>query len=334
MMTFEQIMTELKKENYRPVYFLMGEEPYFMDAVVDYIAENALAEDEKAFNQVIMYGKDSSVNTVLDAARRFPMMAKRQVVIVKEAQNLKDIDNLQYYIEKPLQSTVLVIIYKYKSLDKRLKLYKTLDKSKDAAVLESNKLYDNKVPAWINGYLTERGYTVVPAAAELLTEYLGAELSKIVNELNKLMITLPVNEKKITLEHIEANIGISKDYNVFELQKAVGERNVLKANRIIDYFSRNPNSTPMVMVVSSLYSYFVKILTYHYLSDKSQAAAALKVNPFFVREYEAAARKYPAQKIIQIISILREYDLKSKGVGNTSASHGELTREMVFKIIH
>jgi len=332
-MSFEQIITELKKGYYRPVYFLMGEEPYFIDLVSDYIAENALADQDKAFNQAVMYGKDTSVYAVLDAAKRFPMMSQRQVVIVKEAQNLKEIDKLQYYLDKPLNSTILVICYKDK-LDKRLKIYKVLDKLKDVAVLDSKKLYDNQVPAWITGYLTERGYTIVPAAAALLTEYLGSELSKVANELNKLMITLPVNEKKITLEHIETNVGISKDYNVFELQKALGDKDVLKANRIIDYFARNPNSNPMVMVIASIYSYFVKILAYHYLTDKSQAAATLKVNPYFVKDYETAARKYPAPKVVQIVSILREYDLKSKGVGSSSASDGDLMREMIFKILH
>ena len=332
-MSFEQIITELKKGYYRPVYFLMGEEPYFIDLVSDYIAENALADQDKAFNQAVMYGKDTSVYAVLDAAKRFPMMSQRQVVIVKEAQNLKEIDKLQYYLDKPLNSTILVICYKDK-LDKRLKIYKVLDKLKDVAVLDSKKLYDNQVPAWITGYLTERGYTIVPAAAALLTEYLGSELSKVANELNKLMITLPVNEKKITLEHIETNVGISKDYNVFELQKALGDKDVLKANRIIDYFARNPNSNPIVMVISSIYSYFVKILAYHYLTDKSQAAATLKVNPYFVKDYETAARKYPAPKVVQIVSILREYDLKSKGVGSSSASDGDLMREMIFKILH
>lgn len=327
-------MTELKRKQYRPVYFLMGEEPYFIDAVADYIAENALPEQEKAFNQAVMYGKDTNVYTVLDAAKRFPMMSQYQVVIVKEAQNLKDIDKLQFYMEKPLQSTILVISHKYKPLDKRSKLYKILDKSKEAAVFESKKLRDYQVPDWITAYLAERGYTIVPAAANLLTEYLGAELGKVANELNKLMITLPVNEKKITLEHIETNVGISKDYNVFELQNALGGKDVLKANRIIGHFARNPGSNPMVMVIMSLYSYFVKILTCHYLPDKSQAAAALKVPPFAVKDYEAAARKYPAPKIIRIISILREYDLKSKGVGSSSASHGDLMREMIFKILH
>jgi len=335
-MTYEQIMAELKKKQYRPIYFLMGEEPYFLDLISDYIAENVLTEDEKSFNQVIMYGKDTTIFAVLDAAKRFPMMSKHQVVIVREAQNLRDIDKMQFYVEKPLKSTILVICYKYKTLDKRLKMYKSLDKSKDAAVLESKKLYDNQIPSWINGYLQERGYAIFPAASALLSEYLGTDLSKVANELNKLMLTLPPNEKKITPEHIESNVGISKDYNVYELQRALGVKDVLKANRIIDYFSRNPNSNPMVLTISALYSYFLKVLTYHYLSDKSQAAVAskLKINPFFVKDYAATASKYPAAKVVQIISILREYDLKSKGVGSASSTMGDLLKEMIFKILH
>ena len=338
-MTFEQIMTELKKRQFRPVYFLTyfpkGGESYFIDLIADYIAENALQEQEKAFNQVIMYGKDTSVGTVLAAARRFPMMSQRQVVIVKEAQNLKEIDMLQLYMEKPLQSTILVICYKDK-FDKRSKLYKIFDKSNDTVIFESKKLYDNQVPSWITAYLTEQGYNIVPAASNLLAEYLGTDLSKVANELSKLMITLPVNEKKITPEHIEKNIGISKDYNVFELQKALGAKDVLKANRIINYFEGNPKDNSMVVVINSLYTYFVKILKYHYIDNKNQqtVASALGVPWNFVDEYEAAARKYTASRITQIISILREYDLKSKGVGSSSASDGDLMREMVFKILH
>jgi len=337
-MTFEQIMTELKRQHYRPVYFLTGEEPYFIDVISDYISENVLPESEKVFNQIVMYGRDANVYSILDVARRFPMMSNHQVVIVKEAQNLKDIDKLHIYIEKPLKSTILVICYKDKP-DKRLKLFKSIDKLKDAALLETKKLYENKVQEWINTYLAERGYSIVPVAASLLSEHIGNELSKIINELNKLIISLPINEKKITVEHIETNIGISKEYNVFELNKAVGEKNILKANRIIDHFSRNPksNESDITTVIRTLFSnFFLKLLKYHYLADKSQSsvASALGVNPFFVKDYEFASRKYSAPKIIQIISILREYDLKAKGVGSSSASGGELMKEMIYKILH
>ena len=212
-----------------------------------------------------------------------------------------------------------------------------LDKYKEAAVFESKKLYDNQVPPWIIKYLGERGYTISPVASALLTEYLGTELSKIVNELDKLMVSLPASEKNISVENIETNVGISKEYNIFELHKAIGEKNILKANRIIAHFSRNPKDNPIVEVIRSLYSnFFVKILKYHYLSDKSQSsvASALGVNPYFVKDYESAARKFPAPKIIQIISFLRDYDLKAKGIGNSSVSAGDLMREMIYKILH
>jgi len=337
-MTFEQIMIELKRRQFRPVYFLAGDEPYFIDTVSDYISENVLNESEKSFNQIVIYGKDTSVYSVLDAAKRFPMMSSYQLVIVKEAQNLKEIDKLLFYIEKPLKSTILVICYKDK-LDKRLKLFKNLDKHKDIALFESKKLYENKVQEWINHYLTERGYSIAPVASALLTEHIGTDLSKIINELNKLIITLPANEKKIIAEHIETNIGISKEYNVFELIKSIGDKNVLKANRIIDHFSRNPkvNENDMNTVTRTLFSnFFIKLLKFHYLNDKSQSSvsSALGINAFFVKDYESASRKYSRQNIIQIISILREYDLKSKGVGNSSTSNGDLMKEMIYKITH
>ena len=337
-MSFEKIMTELKQRKFRPVYFLAGEEPYYIDAVSDYISENALSESEKAFNQTVMYGRDTKVFSLLDAVKRFPMMSSHQVVILKEAQNLKEIDKLQYYLEKPLKSTIFVICYKDK-IDKRLKFFKNFDKLKEVTLLETKKLYENKVQEWINTYLSERGYSIVPIAAALLTEHIGNELSKIINELNKLIVSLPPNEKRITVEHIETNIGISKEYNVFELNKAVGEKNILKANRIIDHFSRNPKARENEPqdVIRTLYSnFFIKLLKYHYLNDKSQSAvaSALGVNPFFVRDYESASRKYSAPKIIQIISILREYDLKAKGVGSSSASDGDLMKEMIYKILH
>ncbi len=345
-MDFNQIMSDLKKKVYKPVYFLMGDEPYFIDIISDYIENNVLDESEKEFNQSVLYGKDITAADVIGAAKRFPMMSEYQVVIVKEAQNIRDLvgkgdddskskDKAKHpfaaYIENPLPSTILVICYKYKSVDKRTSVGKQLDKY--TVLFESKKLYDNQVPDWINNYLRGKEYTVGPKASAMLTEYLGTSLSKISNELDKLMINLPP-KSEITPEHIQTNIGISKDYNVFELQTAIGKKETLKANRIINYFAANDKDNPMVVTMSSLYGYFCKILTYHFLTDKKTAATAVGVHHFFVKDYEIAARNYSPGKLKSIFGYLREYDLKSKGVDSGSATLGELLKELVFKILH
>lgn len=332
--TFDEIMSDLKNRIYKPVYFLAGEEPYYIDIITNYIEEKVLPEAEKAFNQMIIYGDDSSVAAITETARRFPMMSNHQVVIVKEAQTLKKIEDLAYYVEKPLISTILVFNYKYKTLDKRTKLYKLIDSS--AVYFESNRLRDYQVPQWIERYLMVKGIKSDPSASAMLTEYLGTDLHKIVNELDKLLITLPPGKPVITTELIEKNIGISKDYNNFELQKAVGERNILKANMIVHYFANNPKDNPVNLTIASLFSYFSKLLTYHYLTDKSKnnVAAILKINPFFVRDYEVSAEKYAAKKTVQIISLLRTYDMKSKGYGDLSSTPGDLLKELVYKILH
>jgi DNA polymerase-3 subunit delta len=333
-MTFEKILSELKNKKYHPVYFLAGEESYFIDQISDYIAENVLTEAEKSFNQVVLYGKDLDAAAVINAAKRFPMMANHQVVIIKEAQNIKNIDDLIYYVEKPLSSTILVINYKYKSLDKRKKLYLSIQQN--GVYFDSKKLYDDKVPGWITSYLSEKGLTIDPGSCMLLLEFLGNDLGKIANELNKLIIALPEGEKRINSNHIEKNVGISKDYNNFELNKALGQKNVLKANRIVNYFAKNQKDNPMVLTISMLYSFFNKVMIYHFLKDKSRknAAAELKVNPFFVVDYEIAARSYKPAKVFQIIGLLREYDLRSKGYKNVSTDNGELLKELIFKILH
>jgi DNA polymerase-3 subunit delta len=332
--SFDGILSDLRNRIFKPVYFLAGEEPYFIDIISDYIEEKVLSEADKAFNQIIVYGDDTNIAAVIDTARRFPMMASHQVVIVKEAQSLKKIDDLAIYLEKPLQSTILVFCYKYKSLDKRTKLYKMLESS--AVYFDSPRLRDYQIPAWIESYLMKRGIKTEPSASAMLTEYLGTDLHKIANELEKLIITLPAGKPVITNALIEKNIGISKDYNNFELQKAVGERNILKANMIVRYFADNPKDNPLTLTIASLFSFFSKLLTYHYLADKSKnnVASALKVNPFFVKDYESAALKYNAKKTVQVISILRIYDLKSKGFGDPGTEPGDLLKEMVFKILH
>ena len=330
-MEFDNILSELEKKIYHPVYFLMGEESYFIDQIADYIAQNVLSEPEKDFNQHVLYGKDIDVNAIIMYARRFPMMANNQVVIVKEAQNIKDIEGLEPYFDKPLSSTILVICYKYKTLDKRKTFSKTV--AKKGVLFESKKIYENQLPAWINKYLSEKNYSIEPQASLMLTECLGVDLSKVANELDKLIISLPPRTK-ITVDHIEQNIGISKDFNVTELQNALGEKNILKANRIVNYFAANPNINPIQKTISMLFGYFMKLLTYHFLEDKSNVASALQVNPYFVKGYISAAQKYPAAKVVNIISILREYDMKSKGFGNSSATQGDLYKELVFKILH
>jgi DNA polymerase-3 subunit delta len=311
----------------------MGEETYFIDKISDYIADHVLTDAEKGFNQTVLYGKDLEPGTIIGNARRFPMMANYQVIIVREAQNIKKIEELESYVKNPLSSTVLVINYKYKTLDKRKTFTKLLDQK--GVLFESKKIYDNQLPNWISTYLKGQGYTISPQAAAMISEYLGADLSKVVNELDKLIISLPAGSQ-ITPDQVEKNIGISKEFNVFELQNALGERDLLKANRIINYFGANQSGNPATVVISSLFGYFSKILNYHFLEDKSQnnVAAVLGVHPFFVKTYTAAAKNYSIKKLVEIISILREYDMKSKGWENVSASPADLQREMIYRILH
>jgi DNA polymerase-3 subunit delta len=332
--TFEEIISDLKKRIFKPVYFLAGDEPYYIDLITDFIAEKVLSDEEKAFNQIIIYGEETSVNSIIETSRRFPMMASHQVVIVKEAQALKKIEDLAIYLDKPLLSTILVLNYKYKVIDKRTKLYKTLDTQ--GVYYESMRLRDYQVPPWIERYLMTKGIKINPDASAMLTEFLGADLHKIVNELDKLLITLPAGKPVITTSLIEKNIGISKDYNNFELQKAIGEKNILKANMIVRYFTENPNDNPVTLTIASLFSLFTKILTYHYLTDRSKnnVASVLKIHPYFVKDYEISAMKYDATKTIQIISLLRTYDMKTKGFGDVSTDQGDLLKELVYKILH
>lgn len=332
--TYEEIMSDLKNRIFKPVYFLAGEEPYYIDLISDYIEEKVLPEAEKSFNQMILYGDDTNIPSIIDLARRFPMMSSHQVIIIKEAQPLKKIEDLVIYLEKPLNSTILVICYKYKTLDKRTKLFKTLESH--GVYFESARVRDYLIPGWIERYLMLKGIKTDPSASAMLTEYLGTDLHKIVNELDKLIITLPEGKPMITTALIEKNIGISKDYNNFELQKAVGEKNIRKANMIVHYFANNPKDNPLTLTVSSLFTYFSKLLTYHYLTDKSKnnVAAALKVNPFFVKEYENSATKYNVAKTVQIISMLRTYDMRSKGYGDPGTEPGDLLKELVYRILH
>lgn len=334
MVEVKQLVTDIKNGNIKPIYFLMGEEPYYIDKIADYIEDTILTEDEKGFNQTIVYGRDVTIDDIVGQAKQYPMMSEKTVVIVKEAQDLsRTIENLATYAENPLESTVLVLCYKYKSLDKRKKLIKTITKT--GVVLESKKLYDNQVGDWISGVLKGKKYQIEPKASQMLVEFLGTNLSKISNELDKLMLILP-QQSIITPKHIEENIGISKDYNVFELRKAIGKKEILKCNQIINYFSENPKNNPLVMTISLINGYFTQLLMYHGLKDKSKGsvARALRVNPYFVDDYVIAAKNYPMRKVSQVIALLREADVKSKGVGAAHISDGDLLKELLFKILH
>ena len=329
----KQLVTDIKSGKLKPIYFLMGEEPYYIDKISDFIEANVLAEDEKGFNQMVLYGRDVSVEDVVSNAKRYPMMAEYQVIIVKEAQDLsRTIEKLADYAKQPQPSTILVLNYKYKTIDKRKALYKTLKKS--GVVYESKKLYENQVADWIRRVLASKNYTIIPKAAQMLVEFLGTDLSKINNELEKLQIIL-TKGTQISPEHIEENIGISKDFNNFELRHAIGERNAFKAFQIINYFSENPKDNPMVVTVSLLFSFFSQLLHFHGLNDKSprNVASALKVNPYFVNDYITAARNYPMKKVSEVISTLREFDVKSKGVGANAISQGDLLKELMVKIL-
>jgi len=333
-MDYNQIIADLKAKNYSPVYFLEGEEPYFMDQISDFILENVLTEDEKGFNQSILYGKDLSIDAILTTAKRYPMMAERQVVVIREAQNIKNIEDLVSYVEKPLTSTILVINYKYKTIDKRKKLYKAI--SKNGVYLESKPLYDNQVPAWITKYLKEKNLGIDPRAAQLIADFIGSDLQRIVNELEKVTISL-VPGTSIMPDDVEKNIGISKEFNTFELQNALGNKDILKSNRIINYFIDNEKMHPLTVIIGMLANYYRKVLVYHSIenkSDRNLVAQKLGVNPFFINDYANAAKNYSLDKAIAIISMMREYDLRSKGARGGSTANGDLLREMVFKILH
>jgi DNA polymerase-3 subunit delta len=333
-MKFEQILTDLRNKIYKPVYFLHGEEEYFIDIITDYIAENILDEADREFNQTILYGKDVDVGSIIDTARRYPMMSKYQVVIVKEAQVIRDLDGLAGYFAKPVESTILVICHKHKSYDSRKALAKRADKI--GVNFASARLYENKIPAWINEQLKAKGYSISPEAARLLTASLGTDLSKIRNEIGKLILNLKPGQV-IDEDIIEENIGISKEFNIFELQKAMGEGDIYKVNQICRHFAANPKTNPFILTTTLLYQFFVKLLIFHSLKDKSNnqsVGAELGMHHFFVKEYRTAARRFNPTRVVSCISLLREYDMKKKGVNNNTTDEGELLKEMIFKMIH
>lgn len=332
--SFEQVMSDLRRKVYKPIYFLMGEEAYYIDQISDYIQTMVLDESQREFDLTVVYGKDTELVSIINAAKRYPMMSPYQVVIVKEAQSIKDWEPIQYYIDKPLQTTILVFAYKYGSPDKRKKWVQ--DISKIGVVYESVKLRDYEMGPWINNYARSKNVSVDVKAIQMLTDFLGTDLSKMANELDKLLLTKPADKNAITPEQVEKNIGISKDFNVFELQDALVEKNVLKANRIVRYFADNKKNNPLVMVLPQLFTLFSNLMIFHYLNDKSQMTVAteLKINPYFVKKYELAAKNYGAWKTMNVISWIRETDARSKGVESNAVEDGELMKELVFKILH
>lgn len=330
-----KILNEIRNKQFKPVYFLMGEESYYIDLITDTIIEHALSESERDFNQTILYGADTDIGTVINAAKRYPMMAERQLIVVKEAQSLKKIDELSFYLQKPQKTTILVFNYKHGKLDGRKKV--AVDIAKTGVLFESKRPYDNQMPTWINGYVTSKGYTIDGKAATMLTDFLGTDLSKVAGELDKLLISIPSNQKKITDALIEQNIGISKDYNTFELQKALASRDVLKANQIVDYFGKNPKNNPLVMTMSLLFSFFSNLMLCHYSVNKTEDGIMKELGfrfAFQTYDYKNALRNYNAMKTMQIISLFREYDAKSKGFRSPQISDGDLLKELVYKIMH
>jgi DNA polymerase-3 subunit delta len=332
-MDYQKILGDIQARKFYPVYFLTGEETYFIDLIAEKLGNSILVPEEREFNQSVLYGSDYTVSSIIDMAKRFPMLASYQVIIIKEAQELKDIEAFAPYIEKVVPTTILVLCYKYKKVDKRKAFAKALQSK--GVFFESKKLYDNQVADWIIQFVKSRGYGIDLKSAMVLTENIGTDLSRVVTEIEKLLINIQPGAA-INLDLIEKFIGISKDFNVFELQKAIGERNVFKANQIAYFMAANPKENPIQKTLVILHSFFVKLLIFHSLPSKEKGAvtSALGINPFFVNDYQRAAQHYPTAKIESVISVLREYDLKSKGVNSESTPDEELTRELLYKILH
>ncbi|RNC89957.1 MAG: DNA polymerase III subunit delta [Allomuricauda sp.] len=328
----KEIAKSISEGQYKPIYFLMGDEPYYIDKITEHIANSVLSEEERGFNQMTLYGKETNIDEIVGNAKRYPMMADYQVVVVKEAQHLsRTIENLEPYANQPQPTTILVLCYKYKKLDKRKKLYKSIQKN--GQLFESKKLYENQVSDWIRKLLQGKGKKILPKASAMLVEYLGTDLSKISNELDKLALVV-ADDAEISPQIIEQYIGISKDYNNFELKKAIGERDLSKASRIINYFSQNPKDNPFVVTITLINTFFTQLLQYHGLSDHSpkNVSRVLGINPYFVGEFQIAAKNYSMKQISQILSDLRELDLKSKGLGASNMSQSDLLKELFAKV--
>lgn len=328
-MTFDQIIKDIKAKKYSPVYFLTGDEPYYIDQVAELIENSVLNEGEKAFNQVIAYGKDTEFKTIVDEARQFPMMSPYRVIILKEAQDMRTLPELESYIANPAPSSILVICYKYKKLDKRLKFAKTVVSK--SIFLETKKLYDNQLPGWIQDYLAKIGYKASPNVVALLANYIGSDLSRLTNEITKLILNVPKGSM-ITEDQVREFIGISKDFDVFEFQKAIGERDFKKATLIMQYFIHNPASNPIPMIIGSLYNYFNKIYmaAYHSALSNAELAKILGVVPIFVQEYRNAAKNYPIAQLQRVMQALKIADEQSKGIGSGRSRDGAVLKDFLI----
>ena len=333
--TYEVIARDLKNRIYKPVYYLMGEESYYIDKISEYIAQTVLTDEEKEFNLTVVYGSDTDVATIINAAKRYPMMAERQVVIVKEAQQLKNIEELVYYVQKPLQSTILVLCHKNGTIDRRKKLAAEVEKL--GVLFESKKLKEAQLPGFITSYLKRKSVDIEPKASEMMAEFVGADLNRMAGELDKLVITLPQGVTRVSPEQIELNIGVSKDYNNYELRSALVAKDVLKANKIIKYFEENPKTNPIQMTLSVLFGFFSNLMLAYYAPEKTEQGIAAQLglrSPWQAREYIMAMRQYSGVKVMQIIGEIRYCDARSKGVGNSSLSDGDLLRELIYVILH
>ena len=332
-MNYNEILGDLKKKIYAPVYFFQGEEPFFIDQLVKYMEDNVLDETARDFDLLIAYGRDVVPADLVLSARAFPMMGGYRLIIVKEAQDIRKWEPIEEYVKSPSLSTILVFSHKHKKLDKRKSLYKLLNKSEDVVLFESNKLYDNQIPGWIESWVKQQGFLIDQKAVLLLADHLGNDLGRIANELQKLSIILKPGEK-ITADHIEKNIGINKDFNIFELTKAIGKKDIAKSLQIIDYFEKDPKDNPLQMVVPMLYNYFIKILLIHKNRglNKFKMAGLIGVPPSFTEEYITASRYFPLRSIPAIISEIKNLDLKTKGVLSVNSSDYGPLKEFIIKV--
>lgn len=332
--TYDSIMRALKARNFSPIYILMGDEPYFLDKITDYIADNVLQPEERDFNQSVVFGSDVTAAQVIDLAREFPMMATHRVVIVKEAQGLKNADLLAKYLATPVPSTILVLCYKGGKVDRSV-----LAKAKTSGVVfESKKKRDYELPDFIMGYLKLRGVTIDNKSASMIAEHIGADLSRLTSELEKVMISLPANDRRITPDVVEKQIGVSKDFNVFELKNAIVAKNIFKANQIIKYFDNNPKAGSLYSFVPLLFNYFQNLMIAHYAPEKNNENALANYlelkSSWAAKEYITGMRNYSATKVLNIIHMIKVTDAKSKGIGNVSTSTGDLAKELLFFILH